>query len=236
MAFAIEWDLVGEKFFEIGVDHGVLYKMASAQYPKGVVWNGLINVTENASGGEATKLYADNIPYLTLRSAEEFGLTIECYAYPDEFKECDGSVEVTPGLTIGQQPRKNFGFSYRTKIGNDVDNDAHGYKIHLVYGCSVSPSEKAYQTKNDSPDAITFSYEATSNPVNVPGNDPASVLTIDSTAMPSAALEAIEKILYGTAAEGSTPAVEARLPLPEEIIQIIEDAGASNATMFTQNY
>lgn len=227
MAFALNWDAVGERQYEIGCDHGVLYKQEGGAYPNGVVWNGLTNVSNNPSGGESTKLYADNIPYLTLRSAEEFGLTIECYYYPPEFGECDGSKELMKGISVGQQTRKNFGLSYRTKVGNDQENEDYGYKIHLVYGCSVSPSEKGYQTINDSPDAITFSYEATSNPVNIPGASPASEMIIDSTKVDKAVIEAIEAVLYGTAADGSDPEVAPRLPMPEEILQIAEEALAA---------
>lgn len=221
-AFALEWDKVGERIYEIGVDRGVLYPQTAGSYPKGVVWNGLTNVSSNPSGGESTKLYADNIPYLTLRSAEEFGLTIECYTYPDEFAECDGSKEITKGVSVGQQTRKNFGLSYRTKIGNDTENDDYGYKIHLVYGCSVSPSERGYQTINDSPDAITFSYEATSNPVTISGAQPASEMIIDSTRITEEQLTAIEEVLYGTKEPGKEP----RLPMPDEVIQIITEAAA----------
>lgn len=230
MAFAIEWDQTGEKIYETGCDHGVIYLQDGASYPEGEAWNGLISVTENPSGGEATKLYADNIPYVVLRSAEEYGITVECYTYPDSFKECDGSKEIAKGLTIGQQERKNFGLSYRTKVGNDTDGDSHGYKIHIVYGCSVSPSEKGHQTTNDSPDAITFSYEATSTPVNVPGNSPASSFEIDSRTTPASVLSAIEDILYGKAAVDSTPAVKARLPMPSELLQIFNTSNASIAS------
>lgn len=218
MAFALEWDKSGEKTYEIGVDRGVLYLQESGAYPKGVVWNGLITVTESPSGAEPTKLYADNIPYLTLRSAEEFGATVECYTYPPEFAECDGSKEMTPGVRIGQQPRKNFGLCYRTKEGNDTENDAYGYKIHIIYGCSASPSEKSYGTINDSPDAIQFSYEISSTPVNVTGGDPTSIMTIDSVNAPADKLAELESILYG---EGST---SARLPYPDEIITLFESA------------
>lgn len=222
MAFAIEWDKTGEKLYETGCDHGVIYPISGSTYPNGEAWNGLISVSENPSGGEATKLYADNIPYVVLRSAEEYGVTIECYTYPDSFKECDGSKEIATGLTIGQQGRKIFGLSYRTKIGNDTDGDAHGYKIHIVYGCSVNPSEKSHQTTNDSPDAITFSYEATSTPVNVPGNQPASSFEIDSRTTPASVLSAIESILYGKASDGTNTAVKPRLPMPDELLTIFD--------------
>lgn len=225
--YAIEWDKVGEHFFETGCDHGVLYPQVGGAYPKGVAWNGLTNVNTNPSGGESTKLYADNIPYLTLRSAEEFGLTIECYFYPDEFKACDGSTELMPGISVGQQTRMNFGLCYRTLIGNDTENTKHGFKLHLVYGCSVSPSTKESSTINDSPDATTLSFEATTNPVNITGAEPASELVIDSTKVSEEAMEAIMSVLYGTAKVGDTPAVNPRLPLPDEIAQIAAAADAA---------
>lgn len=231
MAHAIEWDKTGEHVYEIGVDHGVLYPMEGGQYVDGIPWNGLINVTESPSGAESTKLYADNIPYLTLRSTEEFGATIECYTYPEEFDECNGAAEVAKGVKIGQQYRKNFGLSYRTKIGNDTENENHGYKLHLIYGCSTNPSEKAYQTINDSPDAITFSYEITTNPINVEGQRPTATLVIDSREINPKALAAIEDILYGTPvsaqAEDGESGVAPRLPLPDEIVALIEEIEAN---------
>lgn len=213
------WDKTGERFYETGVKNGVLYPMVDGAYPKGVVWNGLTAVTESPSGAEATPLYADDIKYLNLMSAEEFGATIEAYTYPDEFAECDGSATLGTGVTIGQQPRKTFGMSYKTTMGNDVDNDNHGYKLHLIYGAMASPSEKAYSTINDSPEAITFSWELTTTPVNVTGFKPTASLTIDSTKVEPDKLAAIEALLYG---DEST---EAKLPLPDEIAVIINAAG-----------
>lgn len=214
------WDATGERKYETGVRNGVLYVMGEGgTYPKGVAWNGLTAVTESPSGAEATALYADDTKYLNLISAEEFGATIEAYTYPDEFAECDGSATLAAGVTIGQQPRKTFGMSYRTVYGNDVDNESYGYKLHLIYGAVAAPSEKAYATINDSPEAITFSWEVKTTPVNVTGHKPTASLTIDSTKVDKDKLKKIEDILYG-AAEG-----EARLPLPDEIIQIIQAAG-----------
>lgn len=214
------WDATGERKYETGVRNGVLYVMGEGgTYPKGVAWNGLTAVTESPSGAEATALYADDTKYLNLISAEEFGATIEAYMYPDEFAECDGSATLAAGVTIGQQPRKTFGMSYRTVYGNDVDNESYGYKLHLIYGAVAAPSEKAYATINDSPEAITFSWEVKTTPVNVTGHKPTASLTIDSTKVDEVKLKKIEDILYG-AAEG-----EARLPLPDEIIQILQAAG-----------
>ena len=214
------WDATGERKYETGVRNGVLYVMGEGgTYPKGVAWSGLTAVTESPSGAEATALYADDTKYLNLISAEEFGATIEAYMYPDEFAECDGSATLAAGVTIGQQPRKTFGMSYRTVYGNDVDNESYGYKLHLIYGAVAAPSEKAYATINDSPEAITFSWEVKTTPVNVTGHKPTASLTIDSTKVDQTKLKKIEDILYG-AAEG-----EARLPLPDEIIQIIQAAG-----------
>ena len=214
------WDATGERKYETGVRNGVLYVMGEGgTYPKGVAWSGLTAVTESPSGAEATALYADDTKYLNLISAEEFGATIEAYMYPDEFAECDGSATLDAGVTIGQQPRKTFGMSYRTVYGNDVDNERYGYKLHLIYGAVAAPSEKAYATINDSPEAITFSWEVKTTPVNVTGHKPSASLTIDSTKVDQTKLKKIEDILYG-AAEG-----EARLPLPDEIIQILQAAG-----------
>lgn len=210
------WDKTGERFYETGVDHGVLYPIqAGGLYNKGVVWNGLTAVTESPSGAEATALYADNIKYLNLISAEEFGATIEAYTYPDEFAECDGSAELATGVYIGQQPRKTFGLCYRTVIGNDVDNDSFGYKLHLIYGALAAPSEKGYSTINDSPEAITFSWEVKTTPVNVTGCKPTACLTIDSTKVDKDKLAALEAILYGG------ESTEAKLPLPDEVAQVI---------------
>lgn len=216
------WDKTGERLYETGVKQGVLYPMdANGAYPKGVAWNGLTNVTESPSGAEATALYADDIKYLNLMSNEEFGGTIEAYTYPDEFAECDGSASIATGVYIGQQARKTFGFCYRTTIGNDVESNAHGYKLHLVYGALASPSEKAYATINDSPEAITFSWEFSTTPVNVTGFKPTACLTIDSTKVDAEKLAALEKILYG---DDTGEATTARLPLPDEVAQVMAAA------------
>ena len=207
----IEWDKIGERLYETGVKNGVLYVQEAGAYPKGVAWNGLTAVTESPSGAEATPLYADDIKYLNLLSAEEFGATIEAYTYPDEFAECDGSASLADGVMIGQQARKTFGLCYRTAIGNDIDGNDHGYKLHIIYGALAAPTEKAYATINDSPEAITFSWEVTTTPVNVTGAKPTASITIDSTKATPEKLTALEKILYGDAE------VEARLPLPDEI-------------------
>lgn len=216
----IVWDNVGERLYETGVRNGVLYVQdSSGTYPKGVAWNGLTAVTESPSGAEASPMYADDIKYLNLISAEEFGATIEAYMYPDEFKECNGEATLVKGITIGQQKRKTFGFCYRTVVGNDVDGEDFGYKIHLIYGATAAPSEKAYATINDSPEAITFSWEVTTTPVTVEGYKPTASLTIDSTQVTPEQLAAIEAILYGT------EDAEARLPLPSEILTIVQPAG-----------
>lgn len=215
----IVWDAVGEKTFETGVDHGVLYVMDGGAYPKGVAWNGITSVSESPSGAEATPLYADNIKYLNLMAAEEFGATIEAYTYPDEFMACDGSAELTPGVYIGQQDRKVFGMSYRTTVGNDVDGNSHGYKLHLIYGALASPSEKAYSTINDSPEAITFSWEVKTTPVPVTGHKPTATLVIDSTKVAPEKLALLEEALYGSTEK------EAYLPLPDEVASIVGIAG-----------
>lgn len=222
----IVWDQTGERLYETGVKQGVLYPQSNGVYPTGVAWNGLTAVTESPSGAESTPLYADDIKYLNLMSAEEFGATIEAYTYPDEFMACDGSAEVAKGVTIGQQTRNMFGLSYVTTIGNDVAGNAHGYKIHLIYGAQASPSEKAYATINDSPEAITFSWEVTTTPVNVTGFKPTASLVIDSTKVDAEKLKALEEILYGkdAASEGGGDGVEARLPLPDEIIALVGQA------------
>ena len=212
----INWDLTGQRLYETGVDRGVLYPIqADGTYSLGVPWNGLTAVTESPSGAEATALYADNIKYLNLVSAEDFGCTIEAYMNPDEFAECDGSASIAEGVTIGQQSRKIFGLAYRTLIGNDVDANNHGYKIHLIYGCLASPSEKSYATVNDSPEAITFSWEVSSTPVNVDGFKPTAIVTIDSTKTAANKLAAVEAALYGT--DGA----DAYLPLPDEIVALM---------------
>lgn len=216
MAQLLKWDDVGKKLYETGVDHGVIYPQASdGTYPKGIPWNGLVTVTESPSGAEPNPQFADNIKYLNILSAEEFGATIEAFTYPDEFAVCDGSAAPKIGVIIGQQTRKAFGFSYRTIIGNDVDGQAHGYKLHLIYGCMVSPSEKAYASINDSPEAITFSWDLTTTPVPVTGYKPTASLTIDSTLVDPDDLAAFEVILYGTT---GTPNTEAELPLPDDVI------------------
>lgn len=215
----IVWDQTGERLYETGVNHGVLYIPTSGVYSKGVAWNGLTAVTESPSGAEATALYADDIKYLNLMSTEEFACTIEAYTYPDEFAECDGSASLVAGVNIGQQPRKTFGLCYRTTIGNDTESNAHGYKLHMVYGCLAAPSEKAYATINDSPEAITFSWEVSTTPVNVTGHKPTALLTIDSTKADPTKLAALEKILYG-----DTDA-EPRLPLPDEIASLMTVGG-----------
>lgn len=216
--FSIEWDQIGERLFETGVDRGVLYPQSAGTYPMGVAWNGLTAVTESPSGAEAEPIYADNIKYLSLMSAEEFAATIEAYTYPDEFAACDGSAEIATGVVIGQQKRGAFGLSYRTLIGNDTDGQDHGYKIHLIYGAQASPSEKSYATINDTPEAITFSWEVTTTPVPVPGFKPSASLTIDSTKVDPTKLQELETILYG---DSSATPKEARLPLPSEIATLI---------------
>lgn len=218
------WDKTGERYYETGVKQGVLYVQdASGAYPKGVAWNGLTAVTESPSGAEATALYADDIKYLNLISTEEFGATIEAYTYPDEFAECDGSASLATGVSIGQQKRKAFGLCYRTTVGNDVDGNDHGYKLHIIYGAIAAPSEKAYATINDSPEAITFSWEVTTTPVSVDGFKPTASITIDSTKADDAKLQALEAILYGSDAsdENSGP----RLLLPNEIATLMKTAG-----------
>lgn len=209
------WDQTGERLYETGVDHGVLYiPSAAGVYDTGVAWNGLTTVTETPSGAESNAQYADNIKYLNLISAEEFGATLEAFTYPPEFNEFDGlAVPAGDGLTIGQQPRKIFGLSYRTKVGNDVEGDSHGYKLHLVYGCSASPSERAYNTINDSPEAITFSWDITTTPAPVTGYSPTSLIVVDSTVADPTALTSLEAALYGDATIGV-----AHLPTPDEVI------------------
>lgn len=215
----IVWDAVGEHTFETGVRNGVLYlKDTQGAYSTGVAWNGLTSVSESPEGAEPTDLYADDIKYLTLMSAENFKATIEAYTYPVEFEECDGSATIAKGVVIGQQSRKPFGLCYRTAIGNDTDGNEHGYKLHIVYGCQASPSEKQYSTINDSPEAITFSWEVSTTPVNVTGKKPTATLIIDSTKADKEKLTALEDILYGS--ESSEP----RLPLPDEIATLMTAA------------
>ena len=238
MAYALEWDKTGEKFYEAGTRYGVLYpKDSSGQYGTGVAWNGLTAVTESPSGAEETKLFADDQKYLSLYSAEEFGATVEAYTYPDEWAECDGSALIADGVYAGQQTRKGFGLCYRTVLGNDEQGEGYGYKLHLIYGGMASPSEKSYATINDSPDAVQFSWEITTTPVNLPGGlKPTSSLTIYSNKISKEKLETLEAILYGTAAveadaEHNIEAAEAvapRLPLPEEVIQIIGKTTTGN--------
>lgn len=220
------WDKTGEHYYETGVKNGVLYPMStSGTYPKGVAWNGLTAVTESPSGAEPTALYADDIKYLNLMSNEEFGATIEAYTYPDEFAECDGSASLTEGVYIGQQARKTFGLCYRTTLGNDAKGNDYGYKLHIIYGAMASPSEKAYSTINDSPDAITFSWELSTTPVAVANFKPTASLTIDSTKVNAQKLAALEEILYGkdgTGEDNSVGAVDPRLPLPDEIATLMK--------------
>ena len=212
----IIWDQTGERLYETGVKQGVLYvQNDDGSYPQGVAWNGLTAVTESPSGAEATPLYADDTKYLELFSNEDFGATVECYTYPEEFAACDGSAELAPGVTIGQQARRAFGLCYRTTLGNDVKGNDYGYKLHLIYGAKAAPSEKAYRTINDSPEAITFSYEVTTTPVNVAGFKPTSSLTIDSTKVAPEKMAALEEVLYGNDTD------EARLPLPDEVVTLI---------------
>lgn len=214
------WDKTGERVYETGVKQAVLYTLNEAgAYANGVAWNGVTAVTESPSGAEPTALYADDMKYLNLMSAEEFGATIEAYTYPDEFAECDGSATLVSGVSIGQQPRKTFGLCYRTTVGNDTDNNEYGYKLHLVYGCLAAPSESAFNTINDSPEAITFSWEISTTPVNVTDHKPTARLTIDSTKADKDKLAKLEAILYGKdpTPSGGNDGADPRLPLPDEI-------------------
>ena len=227
--YKITWDSQGEKKFEAGVDHGVLYPISNGAYPKGVAWNGLTAVNESPEGGDAQDFYADNIKYGSLRGAENYNGTIECYTYPDEWKACDGRKELVPGATISQQNRKAFGFSYRSLLGNDTDGLDLGYILHLVYNATASPSEKQRQTINESPEAQTFSYEFKTTPVGVTAIANAkatSHIEIDSTKVTADQLAAIEEVLYGKAADSTagTPAVDGRLPLPDEVYDILTNA------------
>lgn len=214
---AIVWDESGSKYLETGVDHGVhyLFDKEKNEYNSGVAWNGLTGVTESPSGADSNDLYADNIKYASLRAAETFGATVEAYTYPDQFAKCDGSAELTDGVMIGQQTRDTFGLFYRTKLTNDLNIDE--YKYHLVYGATASPSEKAYATVNDSPDAITFSWELTTTPVNVSGHKPTAILTIDTEKANKENLKTLEEVLFGTEEE------EPRLPLPDEVAKILTE-------------
>ncbi len=225
----IAWDEVGKHFYENGVDHAVLYPVdVDGTYPKGVAWNGITSISQSPSGADANKQWADNINYLTLYGAEEFGATIEAFTYPDEWEACDGSATLTTGVTIGQQPRKGFGLSYRTKVGNDTVGQDLGYKIHLVYGGRAAPSDRSYETINDSPEAITFSWEVTTTPVSVTGHNPTASLEIDSRDFTTPAaqqkLNDFLDILYGT---GNT---EARLPLPDEVKTLLTISGSTGST------
>lgn len=210
------WDQTGERVYETGVSKGVLYPINNAgAYPLGVAWNGLTSVSESPEGADIEDVYADNIKYLQLQAAETFGATIEAYTYPDEFALCDGSVEIATGVMAGQQPRKTFGLCYRTEQGNDVLDTAYGYKLHLIYGCKAQPSEKSYETINDSPEAIQFSWEVKTTPVNVTGQKATSCLVIDSTKVSASALKDLEDVLYGTVSS------DPRLPLPDEVVSIL---------------
>lgn len=221
----IKWDQIGEKLYKTGVDRGVLYPQKDGAYPEGVGWNGLTNVTLSPSGAENSDLYADNIKYLSLRSAETLGLTIECYMYPDEWAQCNGEAELVEGVMLGQQSRNTFGFSYRNKIGNDTVGEDYGYEIHLIYGCSASPSEQSNATINDSPEAATFSYTVTTTPIAISAVDEngkqyraVASVTIDSTKVDPTKLATLEEILYGK--DGTTDVdegVKPRLPLPDEL-------------------
>lgn len=216
------WDQTGEHIYETGVDHGVLYlrNQDTGRYDDAYAWNGLTTVTEAPSGADDNAFYADNIKYLNLKGLEEFGLTVECYTYPDAFMLCDGTAEVAEGVYIGQQPRQTFGMSYRTRIGNDIQLDAYGHKLHLVYGCSASPSERGYQTVNDSPEPIAFSYEISTTPVTMDGYSAVSIITIDSTKVDKEKLKKLEDALYGTDADEG--GIKAYLPLPEEVKNLFE--------------
>lgn len=229
----LKWDQVGEKYFQTGCDHGVLYPQKEKAYPKGVAWSGLTGVTQNPGGAEENAIYADNIKYLGLLSAETFGATIECLFYPDEWNECNGETEVAKGVTIGQQRRNSFGFSWRTKIGNDTEGEDYGYLIHLAWGCKASPSDVANETINESPDAATLSYTVTTTPVDVSGKGPdgkpykpTAHMTLNSTKIDAAKMAEIESIIYGTNGSGdSDTGTDPRLPFPDEIIEILGTEG-----------
>lgn len=223
----IVWDKSSERLYETGVKNGVLYVQGTGgTYPKGVAWNGLTAVTESPSGAEPTPLYADDIKYLNLLSTEEFGATIEAYTYPDEFAECDGSKSLAAGVYIGQQARKAFGMCYKTTLGNDTEGNDHGYKLHIIYGALAAPSEKAYETINDSPEAITFSWEISTTPVNVKGSKPTATIVIDSTKANPEKLAALEVILFGAdAPNGEGTGTDPRLPLPDEIATLMTAEG-----------
>ena len=221
--YNIVWDEIGKHFYETGLDHGVLYPIGSnGTYDNGIAWNGLTSVTESPSGAEATALYADNIEYANMYSNEEFAATVEAYTYPDEFKPCIGEAQLADGVVIGQQARKTFGLCYTTKVGNETDGDDHAYKLHIIYGAKASPSERAYNTVNDSPEAVTFSWELSTVPVSVTGFKPTAYVCIDSRTADATKLAALKEILYGKPADGSTAAVAARLPLPDEIADVMD--------------
>ena len=222
----LKFDEVGERLYETGVQKGVLYPAVNGTYPEGVAWNGLTAVTESPSGAEATPLYADNTKYLELRSVEQFGATVEAYTYPDEFEKCDGSAEIAEGIVIGQQKRNPFGLCYRTEVGNDVDLQDHGYKLHLVYGATASPSEKNFATVNDSPEATTFSWEISAVPVAVTGAKPTASLVIDSTKVSAENMAKIEEVLYGGEGDEKKP----HLLLPDEIVALIAPEKSNEST------
>lgn len=224
----MKWDQIGERLYETGLDHGVLFPMNDdGKYAAGVPWNGLSAVNETPSGGEPTAVWADNMKYLNLLSAEDFGATVEAFTYPPEFAACDGDVEVAPGVTIGQQDRKMFGMSYRTLIGNDVSKQAYGYKIHLIYGGQVSPSERNHETLNDSPEPSPMSWELSTTPVDVPGFKPTAHMVIDSTKTSKEKMALIEDIIYGKDAADGSEATASRLPMPEEVIELMKDEPAA---------
>lgn len=211
------WDKVGERFYETGVSNCALYVYddVAKGFGAGVAWNGITNITETPSGAEANPIYADNIKYLSLLSAEEFGASIEAYTYPEEFEECDGSAAIAPGVMVGQQARKKFCIAYKTIKGNDIQNDAYGYKLHLIYNCNAAPSERAYSTINDSPEAIAFSWEISTTPVAVTGHKPTSILTIDSAKVDAVKLASVEEALFGG------DSTEAKILMPDEVLAML---------------
>lgn len=222
MPEALKWDVSGSKLYETGTDRGVLFVMDSnGAYGKGVAWSGLTAVTQSPEGAEASDYYADNIKYVSLRSAETFGGTIEAYMYPEEWAACDGSAELAPGVYAGQQKRNTFGFSYRTVVGNDTNGDDYGYKIHLIYGATASPSERSYQTVNDSPEPITLSWEFETTPVNLEGYKPTALIEIDSTKVDSSNLKKLEDMIYGSSTGDS------KLPTPDEVMNLFKTNGSS---------
>lgn len=229
-AFALEWDGIGKREFRTGVDHGVIYPQKNGAYPVGYAWNGLTAVTQRPSGAEDNAIYADNMKYLNIKSAEDFSITIECYTYPPEFEQCNGIADMADGVKLGQQRRNTFGFSWRTLIGNDTQGTDAGYEIHLVYQCAAGVTELANNTVNESPEAASMSFEVSTTALQIPGQDadgrdfkPTSHIYFDSRQMPKAKLESLEQILYGTAAVGDTPAVDPRLPLPAELATLLAD-------------